>query len=143
MLSTLNWYETRKFIYMHESTRDQKPWVAMSRPDDHLVILVTQGRNGAAGLGYRSTLGLYRPPAPRLGAGATTILARFFAPSACTGLRVAPMRRYIGYTLVETWIYAIKTGTTHAVKSPVLSLDLGWTSVHTPLSLARTFGARH
>ena len=68
--------------------------LGMSPRDDHLVILVTQGRNGAAGLGYRSTLGLYRPPAPRLGAGATTILARFFAPSACTGLRVAPMRRY-------------------------------------------------
>ena len=80
--------------------------LGMSPRDDHLVILVTQGRNGAAGLGYRSTLGLYRPPAPRLGAGATTILARFFAPSACTGLRVAPMRRYIGYTLVEAWTYA-------------------------------------
>ena len=43
-------------------------------------------------------------------------------------LRVARMCRYIGYTLVETWIYAIKTGTTHAVKPPVLSLDLGRTS---------------
>ena len=102
--------------------------LGMSRQDDHLVILATQGRNGAAGFGDRSTLGLYRPPAPRLGAGATTTLARSFAPFACMSLRVARMCRYIGYTLVETWIYAIKTGTTHAVKPPVLSLDLGRTS---------------
>ena len=80
--------------------------LGMSPRDDHLVILATQGRNGAAGFGDRSTLGLYRPPAPRLGAGATTTLARSFAPFACMSLRVARMCRYIGYTLVETWIYA-------------------------------------
>ena len=73
--------------------------LGMSPRDDHLVILATQGRNGAAGFGDQSTLGLYRPPAPRLGAGATTILARFFAPSdACmhgfTRYCGAPMRRY-------------------------------------------------
>ena len=100
--------------------------LGMSPRDDHLVILATQGRNCAAGFGDRSTLGLYRPPAPRLGAGATTILARFFAPSACTGLRVAPMRRYMLH--VGRGVDLCKTGTTHAVKPPVLSLDLGRTS---------------